>query len=215
VRERCVELTQSFALGIGSYIANQRLQRVTGMEYRLAALAELVLEGGADLPPMSLVGPAMLDLFQAHAVAVVDGLGVHVCGSAPEPEEIAAIDRWLLDQDGNQVLATDRLGGESGLLVDPARAAGVLAVPARAIHGEDSGRRFYWFRPEQPRTVHWAGDPGKPLGLDPATGSLSPRRSFGLWVKTTRGCSDPWNELDLLGARMLRLILLRGGARAG
>jgi hypothetical protein len=34
-------------------------------------------------------------------------------------------------------------------------------------------------------------------------------------VKTTRGCSDPWNELDLMGARMLRLILLRGDSNPG
>jgi light-regulated signal transduction histidine kinase (bacteriophytochrome) len=184
------------------------------MEERLAALAELVL-GGADLPPMSLVGPAMLDLFQALGVAVVDGQGVHVFAAAPEAAEIVAIDRWLLGQGGDQVLATDRLGVESGLSVDPARAAGVLAVPARAVQGGEPGRRFYWFRPEQPRTVHWAGDPAKPLGLDSASGILSPRRSFDLWVKTTRGCSDPWNELDLMGARMLRLILLRGGSNPG
>ena len=215
VRGRCEELTQSFALGIGSYLANQRLRRMTGMEDCLAALAELVLEGGADLPPMSLVGPAMLDLFQAQGVAVVDGQGVHVYAAAPEAAEIAAIDRWLSSQGGNQVLTTDRLGAESGLCVDPGRAAGVLAVPARAVGGGEPGRRFYWFRPEQPRTVHWAGDPAKPLGLDPATGLLSPRRSFDLWVKTTRGCSDPWNELDLMGARMLRLILLRGGSHSG
>ena len=75
VRGRCVELTQSFALGIGSYLANQRLWRVTGMEERLATLAELVLDGEAGLPPMSLVGPAMLDLFQALGVAVVDAQG--------------------------------------------------------------------------------------------------------------------------------------------
>ncbi len=173
------------------------------------------MKGGADLPPMSRVGRAMLDLFQAQGVAVVEAQGVHVYGLAPEAEEIAAIDRWVFDQGGNQVMATDRLGVESGLTVDPARAAGVLAVPARAIGGGEPGRRFYWFRPEQPRTVHWAGDPGKPLGLDPVTGTLSPRRSFALWVKTTTGFSDPWNELDLMGARMLRLILLRGGSPSG
>ena len=212
VRGRCVELTQSFALGIGSYLVNQRLQRVTGMEDRLAALAEHLPDGNAELPPMSLVAPPMLDLFKADGVAVVDGRGVHAFGAAPAESDIQAIDHWLLDQGGNQVFATDRLGAESGLEADPARAAGVLMVPARANRPAEPGRRFYWFRPEQPRTVHWAGDPVKPLGVDPATGTLSPRRSFDLWVKTTRGCSEPWNELDLMGARMLRLILLRGGS---
>lgn len=163
---------------------------------------------------MSLVGPAMLGLFDAAGVAVVDSRGVHVFGNAPPMPEIAAVDRWLLDQGGNQVLASERLAQDSGLSLDPELAAGVLMVPARAARGDERGQRFYWFRPEQPRTVHWAGDPTKPMGVDSDTGILSPRRSFALWAKTTRGCSDPWNELDLMGARMLRLILMRGGGRA-
>lgn len=212
VRNRCVELTKSYALGVGSFLANQRLRRVSGMEDRLAALVEQVLDELPDLPPMSQVGPAMLALFKADGAAVVDRDGAHVFGEAPPETEIATIDRWLVDRSGNQVYATDRLVAETGLDIDPAYAAGLLAVPARATREGDSGRRFYWFRAEQPRTVHWAGNPIKPLGVDPVTGHLSPRRSFDLWVKTTRGCSDPWNDLDLMGARMLRLILLRSAA---
>ncbi|HYN79786.1 MAG TPA: GAF domain-containing protein [Lamprocystis sp. (in: g-proteobacteria)] len=211
VRGRCVELTQQFALGIGSFLVNQRLDRVTGMEDRLAALAERLPDGHPELPPMPLVGPPMLDLFKADGVAVVDGRGVHTFGATPVESEIQGIDRWLLDQGGNQVFATDHLAEESGLGANPALASGVLMVPARANRPAEPGRRLYWFRPEQPHTVHWAGNPVKPMGVDPATGILSPRRSFDLWVKTTRGCSEPWNELDLMGARMLRLILLRGG----
>ena len=84
--------------------------------------------------------------------------------------------------------------------------AGTLPRPGLGVE-----RRLYWFRPELPRTVHWAGDPRKPVGVDPATGILNPRRSFAQWIETTRGCSAPWDELDLMGARMLRLALIKGG----
>jgi len=227
VRAHCVELTHSFALGVGSYLANQRLRRVAGLEGRLATLVGLVQDAESGARPLSLLEPAMLDLFQAEGAALVDSQGVHAFGAAPAESEIAAIDRWVLGLGGEGVLATDRLGGESGLALDPARAAGALAVrapqrtPARIqagtrVPGADSpDRRLYWFRPELPRTVRWAGDPRKPVGVDPATGILNPRRSFAEWVETARGCSAPWDELDLMGARMLRLALLKGRGQAG
>lgn len=215
VRGRCVELTQSFALGVGAYLANQRLRRIAGLEGRLAALVELVVGAESGLHPLSLIEPAMLDLFQAQGAALADGHGIHPFGAAPPPSEIAAIDRWVLDLGGDPVMATDRLGAVSGLAADPARAAGMLAVRVHARPGSGTDRRLYWFRPEQVRTVRWAGDPRRPLGTNPDTGTLNPRRSFELWVETTRGCSAPWEELDLMGARMLRLMLLRGASRAG
>jgi two-component system, chemotaxis family, sensor kinase Cph1 len=223
VRAHCVELTHSFALGVGSFLANQRLRRVAGLEGRLATLVGLVQDAESGARPFALLGPAMLDLFQAEGAALVDSQGVHAFGAAPAESEIAAIDRWVLGQGGEGVLATDRLGAQSGLTLDQARAAGALAVraPVRAATGArvsaegPTDRRLYWFRPELPRTVRWAGNPRKPVGVDPATGILNPRRSFAEWVETARGCSAPWDELDLMGARMLRLALLKGRGRAG
>ena len=215
VRERCVELTSGFALGVGAYQANRRLRRVAGLEGQIANLVELILGAETGLYPMSIVESAMLELFDAPGAALANDQGIHAFGSAPGPIELAAIDRWCTLQGGDGILTTDRLGSDSGLPLDAGRAAGVLAVRARLQPGQGPERRLYWFRPEQPRTVHWAGNPHKSMTLDPITGTPSPRRSFALWVETTRGCSAPWGELDLMGARMLRLMLLRGNARIG
>jgi two-component system, chemotaxis family, sensor kinase Cph1 len=214
VRTRCVELTQSFSLGIGSYLANRRLRRLAGLEGRLAALAEVLQDAESGRCPPSMIEPAMLDLFQASGAAIVGDRGVHAFGAAPSEAQVGAIDRWLMGRSGEGILASDRLASDSGLELDPARVAGVLAVrvPVRPqVRGATaSDRRLYWFRPELPRTVCWAGDPHSPAGLDPETGILNPRRSFAQWIETTRWCSAPWDELDLMGARMLRLTLLKG-----
>ena len=219
VRTRCVELTQSFALGIGSYLANRRLRRLAGLEGRLAALAEALQHVESGRCPSSMIEPVIMDLFQANGAALVDHRGIQSFGTTPPETQIAAVDRWLLEQSGETVLASERLGSDSGLELDPALAAGVLAVRA-AVRPQERGealsdRRLYWFRPELLRTVRWAGDPRKPLGVDPDTGILNPRRSFAQWVETTRGCSAPWDELDLMGARMLRLTLIKGRGRIG
>jgi serine phosphatase RsbU (regulator of sigma subunit)/anti-sigma regulatory factor (Ser/Thr protein kinase) len=50
----------------------------------------------------------------------------------------------------------------------------------------------------------WAGNPHKLTTSGPATNSLSPRASFEAWHETVRGCSEPWTELELENARLLR-----------
>ena len=215
VREQCVELTHTYALGISAFIAHQRLRRVGNLDACLETLVELVLEVEVGNRPVTILERGLLDLFQADGAAWVDAHGVHAFGAVPDEAQVRAVDQWFGGQPADEVLATDCLAAESGLTLDPERAAGVLAVRARSRLAGGPDRRFYWYRPEQARTVRWAGDPNKPADPDPATGLLNPRRSFDLWVETTRGHSAPWDDLDLMAARKLRLLLLRSGFRAG
>jgi len=214
VREQCVELTQAYALGISSFLAHQRLRRVRDLDASLETLVELVLDVQEGRHPAATLERELLDLFQAGGAALVDAQGIAPFGQVPTAAEIQAIDHWFRAQGGEEVFATDRLAAESGLPLDLERAAGVLVVRARARAAGGPDRRCYWFRPEQARTVRWAGDPYKGAGADPASAVLNPRRSFDLWVETTRGLSAPWDDLDLMAARKLRLLLLRSGMSA-
>lgn len=66
---------------------------------------------------------------------------------------------------------------------------------------------FVLLRRRIPETVRWAGDPVKPLDIDPTTGSLSPRRSFALWVQQHRGFARPWTVVEAEAAdRLARQI---------
>jgi light-regulated signal transduction histidine kinase (bacteriophytochrome) len=215
VRAQCVELTQAYALGISAFLAHRRLRRVSGLDADLEGLVDLVLDVTQRRHPTAALERGLLDLFQAGGAALVDAQGINSFGQVPTQREIRAIDDWFIGQPGDEVLATDRLAAESGLTLDLERAAGVLAVRVRPRRAGGPDRRCYWFRPEQARTVRWAGDPNKDAGVDPATAALNPRRSFDLWVETTRGLCAPWDDLNLMAARKLRLLLRRSGLPAG
>jgi light-regulated signal transduction histidine kinase (bacteriophytochrome) len=63
-----------------------------------------------------------------------------------------------------------------------------------------------WFRPELVHTVHWAGDPSKPVQVDVIDGEarLTPRGSFDLWKEDVQGCSAPWLECEIDAAGALQ-----------
>jgi light-regulated signal transduction histidine kinase (bacteriophytochrome) len=218
VREHCVELAHTFALGVGSYQANRRLGRLGNADAWVERVAELArdVELGRRLP--ALLDPVLLEPLGATGAALVWDGGLRTFGVAPPREAIAAIDGWLRSAERGPVLATDRLAAESGLDLGQDQVAGLLAVQS-GLAGELGERRFYWFRPEQPRTLSWAGDPAKPVDAGSGGLGVGPRRSFELWVETTRGHSAPWDELDLVLARKLRILLLRdfrvGGPESG
>jgi diguanylate cyclase (GGDEF)-like protein len=70
-----------------------------------------------------------------------------------------------------------------------------------------------WFRPEIERVRKWGGDPAKPADLDPATGRLSPRRSFTVWSERVAGHSEPWQEADRAAASEIRRTISMAVAR--
>ncbi len=212
VREQCMELTQAYALGISAFLAHQRLRRISGLNTSLETLVEFILDVEEGRQSAATLERGLLDLFQASGAVLVDDRGMAYFGQVSTPGEVRAIDHWRIGQSGDEVLATDRLATASGLTLDLERAAEVLAVRVRSRRAGRPDRRFYWFRSEQARTVRWAGDPNKDAGADPATAVLNPRRSFDLWVETTCGLCAPWDDLDLMAAR---LLLQRSGLRAG
>lgn len=80
-------------------------------------------------------------------------------------------------------------------------AGGVLAVAISQIHSH----YLVWFRPEQARTVNWAGRPAKEID---AQGQLNPRHSFERWREEVRGFSAPWEPLIVDAVVELRTSVL-------
>ena len=62
-----------------------------------------------------------------------------------------------------------------------------------------------WFRPEQIRTVNWAGQPTKQVGPQ---GNLDPRHSFERWQEELRGYCQAWDPLVIEGVMELRTAVL-------
>lgn len=143
--------------------------------------------------------PTLIDCIDAGGAAIVsDGL-VSRIGLTPSEEEIRQIAAWLLER-GETVTAVENLSNEFGGRYLAAVAAGVLAVNI----GQDRAHQLMWFRPEQIRTVDWAGDPRKSALTQETPDRLSPRGSFALWRETVKGSCTPWTADEIAAASELR-----------
>lgn len=222
VRERCVAMSQAFSLAIAGFQGTRRLLELYESEEDITHLHEALRQAedfsNENTPEASRrLGEMLLDLVAASGAALVDGDNLICFGNPPPAEAIRAQIAWMIAACDDSIFATDHLPD----LFPPAQAypeqaSGLLAVRVR--HYTEAGERlFLWWRPEQPQTVAWAGDPRKSaLGdrssddpSDQTPAMLSPRASFEQWVETMTGCSDPWTNTDLLRARQFRSRLLR------
>ena len=134
--------------------------------------------------------------------------GLPIAGVGPDLEGMAVLDDWFLNACKETVALTDHLEdlfpGHTSIL---ASTSGMAAIKARSPRS--GWVRFYWFRPAEPRTVAWAGNPEKPMVEDAGAVMLSPRRSFERWIETKSGYSRPWNFEEKMTAGKFRTTLLR------
>ena len=222
VRERCAEMAQVFTLSIAGYQNNRRLQDVSGSDRDISRLMDVIRKtaaarharrAGEPTPNLApRLGQALLSLVRAEGAALVTAREIMTFGITPDHESIATQITWLRAHAQDLVFASDALPQ----CCPPAepwsdRASGLLAVRlGRPEQPWSEGERFFlWWRPEQPRTVYWAGDPGKTVRSDSVDDRLSPRSSFERWVEIASGYAEPWSEIDLLRAKKFRNLILR------
>jgi len=136
----------------------------------------------------------LLKPLDAGGVALLRDDKALTAGEIPALGSLCDLQDWLSGQREAPAYATTALAGE-----DPRFAglgtgvAGMLAVPISTSPGE----YLIWFRPEQVRTLTWAGNPQEAVktGTDP--GQLSPRASFAQWREVVKGKSKPWTLHDV------------------
>lgn len=146
----------------------------------------------------------VLDCLDADGAAVSTADGLTLLGSTPSEAQIQKLVKWLVTRDDESpVFATDNL---SALYPDATSmqdsAAGLLATRLLP-HRQDY---IIWFRSAIEQTVHWAGDPDKPMTVTDINGKpyLTPRDSFARWKQTILGRSAPWRDIEIDAAAGLR-----------
>ncbi len=177
-------------------------ERAHAAELRVAVVRRMSASGIAA----GLVGGGddVLALFRATGAALVCAGDVTRVGRTPDVEVIQGLARWVRSAQQGGLHHTECLAE-----VHPAGqriadvASGVLAI----VFSAETDYVLFWFRPERPRTVRWAGDPHAPGHVGPDA-RLGPRRSFDEWIETVRGRSEPWRDVDLENARELRSAIL-------
>lgn len=155
-----------------------------------------VSDGLRDLPEV------LLAFADAQGAAVISAERCDLIGQTPPEAQVTALVHWLGQRDEDKVFHSDNLRRDITELPELANhAGGVLAVAISQIHSH----YLLWFRPEQIRTVNWAGQPTKQVGPQ---GNLDPRHSFERWQEEQRGYSQAWDPLVIEGVIELRAAVL-------
>lgn len=157
---------------------------------------------------LTLRDPSVMKCVDATGAAVATADGLVLLGRTPSEAQTHQLISWLgQNQAENPVFATDRLCtqyAEANEFQDTA--AGLLA--ARLVPHRDD--YILWFRAEIEQTVHWAGNPDKPMEVVEVDGEvrLTPRGSFALYKQSVTGRSAPWREVEVDAAVSLRRAVL-------
>lgn len=155
-----------------------------------------VSDGLRDLPHV------LLAFAGAQGAAVISAERCDLIGKTPPEAQVTALVHWLGQRGADTVFHSDNLRRDITDLPElAAHAGGVLAVAISQIHSH----YLLWFRPEQVRTVNWAGQPTKQAGPQ---GNLDPRHSFERWQEELRDYCEPWDPLVIEGVMELRSAVL-------
>jgi diguanylate cyclase (GGDEF)-like protein len=175
----------------------ERLKRhhiIAGLQRHLESADNVALA-------LSAQGPAILGLVGADgAVIKIGGRGFRV-GVTPPLDTAAEMMSAMRRIHGEDIIAIADAARPDGVGAGMADiASGILMMPIQ----NNPDDAIAWFRPEQPHTVRWGGDPRKPTAPGAVAGTLSPRTSFSAWSEQVRGQSQPWSAADVEAAQDLR-----------
>ncbi len=130
---------------------------------------------------------------------------ITTAGKVPSRPELRALAAWLAACPRGSVFHTAAFATvEPEFATLAGVATGVMAIELSHTDGE----YLVWFRPEQVRTVTWAGAPHKPAAVGNDPRELSPRRSFAAWRELVRGTAAPWSSTDVAIAGAMRVSLV-------
>jgi light-regulated signal transduction histidine kinase (bacteriophytochrome) len=207
-RQACVTLVSAYNLDLSSWLASRRMQMVDSLDRRVDKVLEAIAQYPNPLDGIEFSGQTLIEALGAEGFALAVDNEIVLLGNTPQLEEMGLIDAWFTDRWQESLFATDRLAdifNDNPLLL--AVASGLMAIKANS--SRSGWVRFYWFRPEEPYSVHWAGNPNKPMTEQAGAIMLSPRRSFEKWVEVRTGYSRPWSDADRMTAAKFRNTLLR------
>jgi two-component system, chemotaxis family, sensor kinase Cph1 len=205
---------RSVADMIGQYVA-LRLADLEAAEIDAGRVADLHTTADLLTAPMPL--PEAFTAAETPLLRMVDATGVVVrlsgenfhLGKHPRAAAEGALELMLSHTHGEIVAVDDLSRRYPELARSAAELSGALLMPLS--HGHEDA--IIWLRPEKTGTVRWAGNPAKPGVIDPATGRLSPRKSFAPWIETVTGRSSPWSKSDLELAQQLASVVQAEMAR--
>jgi diguanylate cyclase (GGDEF)-like protein len=212
VRSACTLLGQLLSVQLRS-VEESAAHEYAARLAKQSAQVVTALAAGETLSAGALSAPsALLGMVGADGVLLEVGQRRVAVGSVPVDAALDLVLAAMASRAGEcrEPLATDNvvavieaeLGPQAlsraGLEIDAvtSAAAGALYLPL----GQNPGDCLVWLRPEQARTVRWAGAPDE---KSPAGAALTPRASFEEWREVVRARSPGWLPGEVASAASL------------
>jgi len=201
-RTACELLASVLSLQIESRESHANTQKLLDLRQHIVRMISSMADHDSVSDGLRALPEVLLAFAGASGAAVISAERCDLFGQTPPAAQVNALVHWLGQRDDETVFHTDNVRRDIDELPELAEhAGGVLAVAISQIHSH----YLLWFRPEQVRTVNWAGRPEKQIG---AQGALNPRHSFEHWQEQLSGYCDPWDPLMVEGVTELRTAVL-------
>ncbi len=143
-----------------------------------------------------------LKMTTATGVAILFEGHIYTAGKTPSETDIKDIAGWLKQNVTSQIFQTERFSEN----YKPAlRFADIASGILVCMLSKEMNEYIIWFKPEQEKTVKWAGNPEKPVEATADGGTkLTPRNSFAVWSQQVKNTSESWSKAEISAVLRLR-----------
>ncbi|WAB99853.1 GAF domain-containing protein [Pseudomonas putida] len=201
-RTACELLASVLSLQIESRESHANTRKLLDLRQHIVRMISSMADHDSVSEGLRALPEVLLAFAGASGAAVISAERCDLIGQTPPAAQVTALVHWLAQRDDETVFQSDNVRRDIDELPELAEhAGGVLAVAISQIHSH----YLLWFRPEQVRTVNWAGRPDKQIGPQ---GALNPRHSFEHWQEQLSGYCEPWDPLTIEGVVELRTAVL-------
>lgn len=175
---------------------------LNGYKLKLDKLARQLQENELLEDALTTCAVNILEVVNAGGAILAYNKKIYKLGVTPTDEQLIELLRWINDNNKEAIFETTSL---MALYPEAAAYKDVASGMMIAIISKELGDYMIWFKPEQVRTVKWAGNPEKPVEIT-ANGLLqiSPRNSFEIWEETVSGKSVAWNASEISSVNRLK-----------
>ncbi|MFJ4153241.1 ATP-binding protein [Pseudomonas sp. NPDC089752] len=201
-RTACELLASVLSLQIESRESHASTRKLLDLRQHIVRMISSMADHDSVSDGLRALPEVLLAFAGASGAAVISAERCDLIGQTPPAAQVTALVHWLGQREDETVFYSDNVRRDIDDLPELAgHAGGVLAVAISQIHSH----YLLWFRPEQVRTVNWAGKPDKHIGPQ---GALNPRHSFEHWQEQLSGYCEPWDPLMIEGVNELRTAVL-------
>jgi light-regulated signal transduction histidine kinase (bacteriophytochrome) len=207
-RLTCTIIGRVSSLQLAEKERSVRQKREVDATHTLNQLMDQLAQEDDDYIVQGLISksPNLLDLVEATGVIVAFDGQFYALGETPVITDVQRITTWLSKTHLSGIYVTDKLALENSEFADLKDvASGMLAITISRVQQN----YILWFKPEEAKTVYWAGDPEKRATPQPdGSVRLSPRQSFAAWQEVVKYKSTPWLFWEIEIAKRLRTLLI-------